>query len=463
MQPITQPARATAGDEPVGSKAKILLVDDHLPNLLALEVLLQDLGLEQIEARSGEEALHRLLNDDFAAILLDVQMPGMDGFETARHIRTRQRSRHTPILFVTAHETDRQAIEKAYELGAVDFLIKPLIPAILRAKVGVFVELYEKSREIRRQANELRQRERQGFEQKMAAEHQRAELLRNVRLAVTQILAQAGAVAEAAPEILKSVCEALDWDMGALWAVDRQAGVLRCQEAWRRPGARLGEFETVTRRQTFEPGRGLPGRVWSSGRPAWVPDVVHDANFPRSLLAAAEGVHGAFGCPISLGGAILGVMEFFSREIRPPDADLLEMMSTIGGQVGQFMERRRALDALRASEARKTAIVESALDCIISIDHQGRIIEFNPAAERHVRLPPGRRAPSASGRPDHPAGVPRPPQPRPVPLPRQRRRPHPQPPYRGPRDAGRRRGVSDRAGCHRHLRRRGAPLLGLLA
>src|SRR5262249_10876394 len=124
-------------------------------------------------ARSGEEALRRLLDDDFAVILLDVQMPGMDGFETARLLRGRERSRHTPIIFVTAHEAERLVIEKAYELGAVDFLVKPLIPVVLRAKVAVFVELYEKTREIRRQANELRQRERQGFERRLAEENAR--------------------------------------------------------------------------------------------------------------------------------------------------------------------------------------------------------------------------------------------------------------------------------------------------
>jgi PAS domain S-box-containing protein len=173
---MMQPAKASARDESVGSKAKILLVDDHLPNLLALEVILQDLGLEYIEARSGEEALRRLLKDDFAVILLDVQMSGMDGFETARHIRGRQRSRHTPIIFVTAYETERVVIEKAYELGAVDFLVKPLMPVVLRAKVAAFVQLFELSREIRRQADELRQRERLGFEQKLAEENVRLRL-----------------------------------------------------------------------------------------------------------------------------------------------------------------------------------------------------------------------------------------------------------------------------------------------
>jgi PAS domain S-box-containing protein len=132
-------------------------------------------------------------------------------------------------------------------------------------------------------------------------------------------------------------------------------------------------------------GIGLPGRVWASGEPAWIPDVVHDANFPRSRIADQEGLHAAFGFPIRLGGEIHGVIEFFSSQIRQPDEDLLRMMGTIGIQIGQYIERRHGDEEVRRSEARKTAVLESALDGIITIDHRGAIIEFNPAAEKMFR------------------------------------------------------------------------------
>ncbi len=134
------------------SKAKILLVDDRVPNLFALKAIIEELDLTLVEAHSGDAALHCLLEDEFAVILLDVQMPGMDGFETARLIRMRKESRHTPIIFLTAHDTDRATIEKAYTLGAVDFLIKPLMPVVLLAKVRSFVELFQHKEEARRQA-----------------------------------------------------------------------------------------------------------------------------------------------------------------------------------------------------------------------------------------------------------------------------------------------------------------------
>lgn len=136
-------------------KANILLVDDRLENLIALEAILSRLGQNLVKARSGEEALRCLLNQDFAVILLDVQMPGMDGFEAASIIRQRDRSQQTPIIFVTAFSTDDQWQMKGYALGAVDYLLKPINAEILLSKVAVFVDLFNKTQEIQRQSAEL--------------------------------------------------------------------------------------------------------------------------------------------------------------------------------------------------------------------------------------------------------------------------------------------------------------------
>jgi len=133
----------------------ILLVDDHPENLLALEAVLDPLGGNLIKANSGEEALRCLLHQDFAVILLDVQMPGMDGFETATLIRSRERSRHTPIIFLTAFNTNENLVFRGYSLGAVDYLLKPIEADILTSKVGVFIELFKKTEEVKRQARQL--------------------------------------------------------------------------------------------------------------------------------------------------------------------------------------------------------------------------------------------------------------------------------------------------------------------
>ncbi|MGH7285265.1 MAG: hybrid sensor histidine kinase/response regulator [Polyangiaceae bacterium] len=130
----------------------ILLVDDHAQNLLALEVILSPFGHRLVKAQSGEEALKALLQEDFALILLDVQMPGMDGFETAEMIRSRKRSAHIPIIFITAYHDASTHVHRGYEAGAVDYIVKPFDAAILRSKVSVFVDLYQKTRLIKQQA-----------------------------------------------------------------------------------------------------------------------------------------------------------------------------------------------------------------------------------------------------------------------------------------------------------------------
>jgi PAS domain S-box-containing protein len=139
--------------------AKILLVDDRPENLLALEAILEPLGQELLYAHSGEDALRRLLHDDAAVILLDVQMPMLDGFETAALIKQRERTKHIPIIFVTAISKDEEHVFRGYESGAVDYVFKPFNPDVLRSKVTVFIELNEKTEQLRRQAELLKEQE----------------------------------------------------------------------------------------------------------------------------------------------------------------------------------------------------------------------------------------------------------------------------------------------------------------
>ncbi|MEX2544901.1 MAG: response regulator [Phycisphaeraceae bacterium] len=143
-------------DEPVG-KVNILIVDDRRDSLMALQSALGDLNQNLVTASSGQEALKQVLRLDFAVVLLDVHMPGMDGFETARLIRQRRSCRHTPIIFITGY-ADELHVAKGYSLGAVDYILAPVVPQVLRAKVNVFVELYEKTAQIQSQADRLRRR-----------------------------------------------------------------------------------------------------------------------------------------------------------------------------------------------------------------------------------------------------------------------------------------------------------------
>src|SRR5437763_11586404 len=151
--------------EPDG-KVSILLVDDRPEKLLALEAVLEDLGQTIGRAYSGREALRHVLNHEFAVILLDVNMPGMDGFETAQLIRQRKSTEQIPIIFVTAYG-DEDHLARGYSLGAVDYIQTPLVPDVLRTKVSVFADLFNKTEQVRRQAHSLRRRAAQL--QKLAA------------------------------------------------------------------------------------------------------------------------------------------------------------------------------------------------------------------------------------------------------------------------------------------------------
>jgi signal transduction histidine kinase/CheY-like chemotaxis protein len=171
------------------------------------------------------------------------------------------------------------------------------------------------------------------------AERRTAERRRTADYDVAQTLAASPTLAAAAPRILQTICECLDWDVGALWT--ERGGKMACLEVWPQPRVSAPRFSAATREMTFGPGQGLPGRVWSTAVPHWIPDVTLDGNFPRAPLAAAEGLHAAFAFPIRIDDEIPGVVEFFSREVRHPDEDLLRLFSTVGVHIGHFIARQR--------------------------------------------------------------------------------------------------------------------------
>ncbi len=154
---VRRQAGTVIGETRVDDKAKILLVDDREENLIALEAILSSLDQDLVRARSGEDALKALLTEEYAVILLDVVMPGMDGFETARDIKRRKKTRDLPIIFLTAVNSDPDYAFRGYAAGAVDFISKPFDPWVLRAKVSVFVELHNKNKQLRDQTALLRE------------------------------------------------------------------------------------------------------------------------------------------------------------------------------------------------------------------------------------------------------------------------------------------------------------------
>jgi integral membrane sensor domain MASE1 len=173
-------------------------------------------------------------------------------------------------------------------------------------------------------------------------ERKTSERRRAAAHAVGDVLADTSRLTEVAPAILRAICENLEWQVGALWLVDADAQRLRCLAVWSDIGPRSAGFASATKEMLFPSGVGLPGRVWATGKAAWIEDVVHDPNFPRVPLAREAGIHGAFAFSICLGDEVLGVIECFTRTVAAPDTDLLRTMSSVGNQVGQFVGRKRS-------------------------------------------------------------------------------------------------------------------------
>jgi PAS domain S-box-containing protein len=198
-----------------------------------------------------------------------------------------------------------------------------------------------------------------------------AERRRAADYAVTHVLAESPTLEDAAPKILEAIGVSVGWEMGAVWEVDSRTNLLRCVAVWHDPLVEAPEFENQSRKMTFASGEGLPGRVWAGGQPAWIVDVARDENFPRAAAAVKEGMHGAFAFPVYHGTEVVGIVEFFSREVRSPDDDLLQMFTAIGSQIGQFIERQRIAQALKDAEAFYHSLVESLPQNIIRKDRQG--------------------------------------------------------------------------------------------
>jgi PAS domain S-box-containing protein len=202
-----------------------------------------------------------------------------------------------------------------------------------------------------------------------------------VQYRLARLLADAESLEASGTELLAAIGEPLGWDVGHLFEV-RAPGVLRPVGTWAAPGVDAEEFEAATRDLVVQPGRGLPGQVWQSGQPAFLEDVIRADNFVRIDAARRSGLRGGMAFPVDSGDERVAVMEFFSRTARPSEPEMLDLTAALGALIGEFIEGLRTARAVRESEARKSALLSSALDAVIVMDQEGAVVEFNPAAER---------------------------------------------------------------------------------
>jgi PAS domain S-box-containing protein len=207
-----------------------------------------------------------------------------------------------------------------------------------------------------------------------------------VQYGVARALAESNSFEDAAPRLLEAIARPLRRELAQFWAVDDD-DMLHCVAAWREQGLDFAEFERVSRELPLSSGVGLPGLVWEQGRPVWLGDALASGVFIREKELTSVGLRGGMAFPIRNDDERIGVLELFSREIRERDPELYALTEALGRQIGEFVESVRAQQAVRVSEARKRAVLASSLDAVITMDHRGRIVEFNPAAEQLFGYP----------------------------------------------------------------------------
>jgi PAS domain S-box-containing protein len=203
-----------------------------------------------------------------------------------------------------------------------------------------------------------------------------------IERAILGILAEAEALDVAAQRIVAAIGSEIGWQACSLLVVDEASQMLHACATWQAPELKGEDFERQTRQIRFARGVGLPGRAWDSGEPQWISDLADDPNFPRSASASKAGLHSGCGIPLRGGGRMVGVLEIFNLRVLEPQQELLGVLTAVAPEIGAYVDRQQAERALRRSEELKAAILESAFDSMIGMDHEGRVIEFNHTAEQ---------------------------------------------------------------------------------
>ncbi|HLL05737.1 MAG TPA: GAF domain-containing protein [Myxococcaceae bacterium] len=338
------------------SETSVLLVDDNPANLIALEAVLAPLGVRLAKASSGEQALRLLLNEEFAVILLDVQMAGMDGFETAALIKQRERTRNIPIIFLTAYGRDEADVRAGYAQGAVDYLQKPYSSDVLRSKVAVFIELFRAQQQVRRQAELLRQQESAARE---AAQRAAGYIARIQTL--TSRLAETTSVEQVMQALFEYGLEPLGAIAGSVCLLDTAGEYLEVVQAVGYSEEQLGEW----RRMPLAASLPLTDSVrevrpqWLSSREEWL------ARYPH----LAKRLHGGAGMalPLLVKGRVLGAIGLSFADARTFSEDDRALFSAVAHASAQALDRARlyevehqASERLRAAAARLQVLSEAS-------------------------------------------------------------------------------------------------------
>lgn len=330
---------------------KVLLIDPNQADAADLRQKMAESKSNSFSVSTVQklsEGLELLKKERFDIALMDSQASATDGAPGLMTLKSRAAG--TPFIVISNTYEEQQAME-AVRSGAQDYVLKSRLNTSALERILLY-----------------------------GIERQRAQRRTSLQYAVSRVLAESETLAEAGESLLRVICEFLEFDLGQFWHFDPRTDELYCTQSWHSPLHEFPNFEISSQGMRFSNDVDLPGRASASGAPAWIDDVANDANFPRSQAAARDGIHGAFAFPIALREEKLGVMEFFSREPRQLDEEVLKVVGDMGRQVGQFMARKLAEEEKENITRERLLILDSASEGIYGVDLNGCITFMNRSA-----------------------------------------------------------------------------------
>jgi PAS domain S-box-containing protein len=384
--------------------ARIFIVDDEPHNITIISRFLNEAGYQQIMGVTDpREAIEKYEAWQPDMVLLDLRMPHVDGFTLLTHLRAHSSPTvFLPILVLTSDWTS-EARHRALACGATDFLTRPLDSSEVVLRVSNLLSTRALQLQLARQNESLEadvhqrmadlleanERLRNEIEARERAESalRRHDSFVHLLEVITVAASQSAPVHQTFQVALDEVCSSMNWVLGH--ALKRaHGGPLVTTGLWHaQEPERFAEFKRVSESEQFMAGMGLPGRVLSSGQPAWIVDLTGDINFRRAAIAKELGLVSGFAVPILVGTEVSAVLEFFSERSEVPDPEMLDLMHHIGAQLGRVLERQRSEEALRSSEAKFRSLVQLGSDAIVLGDQQGRIISWNRGAQQIFGYP----------------------------------------------------------------------------
>jgi PAS domain S-box-containing protein len=330
----------------------VLVIEDNPGDARLIKEILGEEGsgrFRLVFADRMSTGLELLDREEIDLVLLDLSLPDCQGLDALT--LTHSKAPRLPIVLMTGLDDEDLSV-RAMRLGAQDYLVKGQSEG--RALV----------RSIR-----------------YALERKRVERLMRAQLATTRTLAESAGLDDAAPEILRILCDGLGWDAGTMWLRDDGAGRMRVSSFWHAPRLSMPEFEKANRGHAPTRGEDLVGRIWQKGKLTWVADLAKAEGYGRAGAALKDGLNSVLAFPLRSGSEIVGVIEFAARGPSEPDESMLESLAGVAGQVGQFVQRKQGEEALKAIEERFRSVVDSANDAIVIADHRGTLLTWNRGAE----------------------------------------------------------------------------------